>query len=298
MSEYEALERFDLREHGDHWEKELWGFVEEAFPAYEVFWRRYVVPLTNRIKPTIGPPEWIRLRSEIKSGNSLERMTMHHYSVFYFLARARKRICEDKPLPLPEDVFSLLDACRDNILHFFQAIGIIYTFSKPSLGVPTDEGDLCRVCPTLASIKGYRNTILHNPVLGRRADREREFLPKREFLARVEDSWREAERLKGDEVVDSHELYEQLYRDLTAFLEKQWREIIGCLDANRNSSKFRTIWNLEPLLPIVRPPQITLGLLLPPVASPVATVIMTISSSSATFVASPSLGDNKEEDGV
>jgi hypothetical protein len=213
------------------------------------------------------------------------------------IARARKRICEDKPLPLPEEVFALLDACRDNILHFFQTIADIYTFSSPGLRLPMDEGHLCRVCPLLDSIKEYRNTILHNPVLGRSVDRGREFLPKREGLAKIKNSWRKAEELKQDEVVDSHELYEQLYRDLTAFLEKQWREIIGCLDANTNSPKFRTIWNLGSLPPIPRPSQITLGLLLPPVASPVATVMMTISSSSATYASLLSVGDSKEGDG-
>lgn len=279
MSNYEALELFDLRQDGDRWEQELWSFTEETFPAYQVFWRRYVVPLTNRINPAVSAstPEKIRLRSEITG--QLEKMTMHHYSVFYFLARARKRISEDKPLPLPEDVFALLDACRDNILRFFQVIMDIYTFSNPCLGLPITEDQLCGSCPALGAVKEYRNTILHFPVLGRSANQDREFLPKREALPKVRNSWRAAEKLKENEFVDSHELYEHLYRDLAVFLERNWREIINNLDENRESSKFKMIWKLESLLPITRLRAITLRGPLGPVASPVANVMINLSSS-------------------
>jgi hypothetical protein len=261
MSDYDALEHFDLRQHGDNWEKTLWGFVEGEFPAYQTFWRRYVVPLTNRIDPAVGQstPGWKRVRPEIGSGSNLEQMTMHHYSVFYYLARARRRICEDKPLPLPEDVFALLDACADNLaprasgcLGFFGIIRKIYAdFGKTGLTLPT-KGDLCTdaVCPALQTIRKYRDTILHNPVLGRGADRDREFLPKREFLERVGNSWLAAETLKGEDVIDSRELYEQLYRGLTTFLETKWREIIGALDAVRELSKFKSTWKLGSFLPI------------------------------------------------
>src|SRR4029077_9375151 len=101
MDEYDGLELFSLKNHGDWREVELGPLIQEAFPAYEIFWRRYIVPLTNRVDPAIPPdtPKWIRLRPEVS--NTLEWMAMCHYSVFYYLARARKRMRSDTSLLFP-----------------------------------------------------------------------------------------------------------------------------------------------------------------------------------------------------
>src|SRR6267143_1825515 len=121
---YENLERFSLSSHGDNREKPWAKYLLPEFPGYEVFWRRYVVPLTNRIDPQVSqsnnPNLWIRLRESVSSRH--ERMVMHHYSVFYYLARAMERIRMEQSAELPEDIFSLLDACGDNVNAFFNSI--------------------------------------------------------------------------------------------------------------------------------------------------------------------------------
>jgi hypothetical protein len=91
-------------------------------------------------------------------------------------------------------------------------------------------------------------------VLGRSTDRTREFLPKREALKGIEISWRGAANLKTEELVDSRELYEGLYQELTVFLGLKWAEIISALDENRTSSKFKRIWMVDAYLPIKPPP--------------------------------------------
>jgi hypothetical protein len=113
---YSVLELFKLESHGDGREIELFPVVRDQFPSYEVLWRRYIVPLTNRILPGFSFPadrdNWIRLRDDVPG--AWLTWAMHHYSVFYYFARAVKRL-QSEEYPYPEDVFSLLDACGDNV---------------------------------------------------------------------------------------------------------------------------------------------------------------------------------------
>ena len=53
-------------------------------------------------------------------------MAMAHYSVFYFLGRAAKRLSEEHlALEYPEDVLFLLDSVGDNCKRFLQAMNRI-----------------------------------------------------------------------------------------------------------------------------------------------------------------------------
>ena len=54
MGNYDYLDGFNLASHGDHREQEWVSVIAEHFPVYEVFWRRYVVPLTNRVDPRVS----------------------------------------------------------------------------------------------------------------------------------------------------------------------------------------------------------------------------------------------------
>jgi hypothetical protein len=120
MSEFDKLDGFHLLLHGDGREKDWWPLISADFPAYQEFWRKYIVPLTNRVDPTINQQnnyaEWAGARQGIDS--IFEKMAMHHYSVFYFLARATRAIRLDKS-SYPEDVLYLLDACGGNVHQFF-----------------------------------------------------------------------------------------------------------------------------------------------------------------------------------
>jgi hypothetical protein len=271
MGEYDSLESFNLKNHGDRRER-LWGqVIQTEFPAYEVLWRRYIVPLTNRINPAIlDTSEWIRLRPEVKR---LEWMTMCHYSVFYYLARARARMLDDT-LPLfPEDVFTLLDTCRDNVGHFFESVRKIFgDFGRPAPRLPTQEPLLCsredRVKPELerggfVMAKAYRDVMIHNPVLGRTIDKTAEALPHWTVLERVKCSWRAAESLKPGDWISCHDLFEALYLDITRFLQDEWQSIIDAMENLRNNpqhaAKFKSYWALEALMPITAP-SITLRL--------------------------------------
>jgi hypothetical protein len=143
MNSYENLEKFSLALHGDQRERGWGQSVLAVFPEYEVFWRRYVVPLTKRVRPEISPEDenWIRIRPQISA--RLERMAMSHYSVFYCFARGIIQMGSQVEV-YPEDVFALLATCGENVLKFAEEISLILEdFGIGSGFLPNDVKDLC-----------------------------------------------------------------------------------------------------------------------------------------------------------
>ncbi|HKM47875.1 MAG TPA: hypothetical protein VJX69_09815 [Terriglobales bacterium] len=270
MGGYDNLDKFNLACHGDRWERELSSVGLEYFPAYEIFWRRYVVPLTNRIDPGISfsldGDRWIRLRDDVEKRP--EQMAMHHYSVFYYLARAASRIHSDKR-ECPEDIFSLLDACGDNALDFCIVMRTILKDFGAKVKVdflPQQDDELCcarkrskgdKSRGGLVEVQEYRDAILHNPVLGRGIGAPRELLPKREFLAKGKLTWREAACLKPEQLIDSGQLYSRLLGEIASFLQETWGALIRELDVLRDTDKLKKQWRIhERFLPIASPPVI------------------------------------------
>ncbi len=267
MGCYDNLDKFNLASHGDHWEQKLGFLGLKYFPAYEIFWRRYVVPLTNRIDPEISLSTnrdlWIRLRDNV--GQKHEQMAMCNYSVFYYLARATERINSGKT-ECPEDIFSLLDACGDNALDFCIVMRkILKDFGAKVDFLPQQDNDLCcmrersngnKLRGGFVEVGDYRNAILHNPVLGRGIQVSREFLPKREFLAKGKITWREAARLTRDQLIDSEQLYSKLLGEIESFLQETWGGVIKKLDALRDIDKFKKKWMLDERFLSIAPPEI------------------------------------------
>jgi hypothetical protein len=266
MGRFDNLDGFTLAHFGDHHEQRLWSFVSKAFPAYEIFWRRYIVPLTNRIDPNFSfvhdRNPWIRLRPEVHERQ--EGLAMSHYSVFYYLGRAAERINSDD-CEFPEDIFSLLDACGDNTLAFcILAKEILRDFGQPFDFLPLRKDHLCcsgdRQKPRehrggLVEIQEYRDTILHNPVLGRSIQLSRQFLPRREFLAEVKLSWTRAGRLTVEQLVESKSLYARLFSETAAFLQETWEGLIQKFDIIRETDKFGKQWSIrEEFLPAIPAP--------------------------------------------
>jgi hypothetical protein len=174
MDGLDQLDQFDLGEHGDRHERNVWPLLSNRFPSYEILWRRLIVPLTCRIDPKMAasPEQWIRLRPGVPP--KYEQASMAHYSVFYFLGRAVKRRAEEKTaLEYPEDVLFLLDSVGDNFKTFRRAMNELaadcgHTVFKSS-------GD--EVSP-FREISAYRDIFLHNTVMGRGVGVEKTYIPK------------------------------------------------------------------------------------------------------------------------
>ncbi len=252
-SDYENLKNFTLFSHGDRREREWCVLIAEDFPSYERFWQGYIVPLTNRIDPKfkLGDPLWIRFRASVKD-KTLEKLTMQHYSVFYHLARALLQIRSGKS-EFPEDVFTPLDSCGDNALEFFESVrSVLCDLGYDAGFLPRQKTN--RGTP-FQEIEEYRDTLLHAPVLGRRADTGKEFLPRREHLNSLSDSWRFADSLASKEMVEAGQLFSRLQQEVTTYLEERWRQIIDAFDACQGTEKFKRRWGLDDLLPVIPPPE-------------------------------------------
>ncbi|MBU0495124.1 MAG: hypothetical protein KKA73_14835 [Chloroflexi bacterium] len=65
-----------LENDGDLWEQKYWHLIRESFPNYEVFWKTFIVPLSNRIQYRKDQ----RIRCNLDP--VLEQLAMTHYSVF------------------------------------------------------------------------------------------------------------------------------------------------------------------------------------------------------------------------
>jgi hypothetical protein len=266
MTEYENLNAFSLLVHGDNFECERWGLVKDRFPCYEVFWRSYVVLLTNRINPAIpqSDPSWIRLRPDIPS--RFEKLAVCHYSVFYYASRASERRIESKlhkdnansARLAVEDVFYLLQTCAENLSFFFEAIrDIASDFGIPLDGLPEQ---VPKRFP-FREINAYRNLLLHNPVLGRKISANETFLPNlpesvldaEAYFAPFNFSWKAIENLPPDRFIAASTLLENIENGLLGYLDDKWRIAIKCVEKIRETDKFKTILKLNRFVPVAAP---------------------------------------------
>jgi hypothetical protein len=259
---FAELNGFNLLTHGDAREQDLWPTVASALSNYELFWRNLIVLLTNRIERGIsfGGSEWIQARATIPS--EYERLAMHNYSLFYFAARARQAIYEDRQrlasgnYPHPEIVFFTLQACvehakalhglAESILH---DLGVGWT-------LPNQPEDLYQ------TIGLYRNALTHDPLLGRAIDQGREWLPRKRWLPKMGEEfllWRDTAPIPMDEMIDLLDLEEQHWTEISAFLQKHWGALTMAFVKARECDKFITDLGLIDLLPIrCTTPNITL----------------------------------------
>lgn len=90
MSEHRIL---DQEKGGNGLEKALWPALKEKFPKYEVFWSKFVVPLTNRIYWASSVHKNIDLRLEVRQRNpDLIWLAQAHYHAFRAYGSAYCRI--------------------------------------------------------------------------------------------------------------------------------------------------------------------------------------------------------------
>lgn len=250
MSEFQNLDSFSILSHGDSLERRAWHFLSKDFPNYEVFWRRYIVILTNRVDPSIPASglEWILTRKDVP--DEYEKMAMCHYSIFYHLVRAIEGMEQTPHAPI-EDTFYMLDSCCDNVLLFFKSMNnIAYELGGPHDFLPTQKNWLPEV---FNEITDYRDTMLHNPLIGRALGEAGELVPRREFLEAVKFSWRKAHRLAPEQIANSRELLTALRAQLLQYLQEQWDGILKVLDGLRDRPKFKEVLKVTRFLPIGAP---------------------------------------------
>ena len=253
------LVAFELSKHGDEREQELWPNLSARFPSYELLWRRLIVPLTNRVDKNVSykSAEWIDLRLGVP--DIYEEISMSQYSVFYFLGRAAQRLqCRSDATKQPEDVFFLLGAVRDNFLGFRKAMNKLLT--RQTCAVIFEEAKKDLPAP-FHEIADYRNSFLHNPLLGRILIDGRTHLPKwgtqpRNPLEPVSASWRKLRQLTSAELVPADDLLDRLLIEACQALDQAWKRAFDTVTQPSFQERFLrdiglpTAWEL-PALPAV-----------------------------------------------
>jgi hypothetical protein len=247
------LSRFSLLAHGDRHEKELWPLLSKDFPLYEKLWQQLIVPLTRRVDPraSVTSDERNRLREKISQRE--ETIAMAHYSVFYFIGRAVRRLRQDEAaLENPEDVFFLLDSSGDNLKRFCLAMN---DFAKDWGGQIFDPriGNFPKGYAPFEEIEAYRDALLHSAVLGRGVSTKKVFLPRWNRrppispLERVGESWSEAEKLTRDDLIDTKVLFDRLFRELFELLDKLWRAALHALESPAATEKMAKVFRISEL---------------------------------------------------
>jgi hypothetical protein len=252
VDDFSDLSVLTIAAHGDARERDVWPSVAGTLSNYELFWRELIVLLTNRIVPVAATgPDWIRLRAKIPP--EYERLAMHNYSLFYYAATARRAIDDDRKrlgsgaYPHPERIFTAMQACVEQA----QPLLILARKVLRQIGIgrpkfPKHPQDLYE------TIGAYRNAFAHDPVLGRAVDQGRELLPPQHRLPKDKNPllWSDAAAIPTAEMVDGLKLEEDLYQQLSNFLQALWKSLAMVFIEARQYEQFIEDLGLKGLLPI------------------------------------------------
>jgi len=238
--------KFNLVEDGDEIERRWWPEIGSDFAPYKSFWKKHIVPLTNRIDPDFRPEDagWHYFRLDPEIDKAVEQMTMASYSTYYYMARSKLVIdstdefyAEDALLFLDRtlgNAHSFVKICRDEVARLL-ALGK-HEFPTHA---PLFELEFCR------EIRGYRNVIGHHTKLGKGANRGKEYLPHHRHLTSAKWSWRYVQGLKDSDFVEARPYLRQLLRSTQELISKKWQDVERALDAGRERNQYRKCWNLD-----------------------------------------------------
>lgn len=244
----EKLDKFNLDDHGDRHERERWRLIRGRFDNYEIFWRLYVVPVTNRVlnPPVDGDRSWIRIRRDIPP--EWQKLALCHYSVCFRLSRAvelrleQTQIPPDKPTH-PEEVIALLQTCCENVKDFYKAVRNIAggTVQYLPRRLPNDFPIVVR------KIDAYRNLLIHNPVLGRGEQHGQTLWPRlpenptawEAWKSKFRFSWSAVEDLAPEDLVPARTLLQNLEDELAASLNETWGRILASLASRDPHATFK-----------------------------------------------------------
>jgi hypothetical protein len=89
QADFTNLEKLRLLDHGDAIARFYWPTVSSSLSQYEIFWRKFIVFLTNRVDP-FADKEWIMLRRGLTE--EYESILSANYSTFYHCVVAHAQI--------------------------------------------------------------------------------------------------------------------------------------------------------------------------------------------------------------
>ena len=148
---------------------------------------------------------------------------MAHYSVFYWVGRGLEKL-EQTEDSYPEDVLFLFDSALDCLDIFIADVRRVAKDSGQKLkSIPS--GTVSKSAQAFRTVRAYRNTILHSPVLGRRIALDGTFIVKEDHLRRAKESWMHAASLPADAFVRVPTLLSEVAGAFLAALEQIWSRL-------------------------------------------------------------------------
>src|SRR5262249_39306531 len=149
-------------------EKRWWPLVEAEFSEYADFWRKHIVPVTNRLFLAESDEKWEFLRDDVAFLPELEKMVMSQYSTFYYFYRATEIINKDG-LEFVEDAFLFLYFAVENLERFARASEDVFKHLRRMKATIPVAGHLDRLADGVnksdfaVALYLYRNAYAHNP---------------------------------------------------------------------------------------------------------------------------------------
>lgn len=251
QADFTSLEQLRLLDHGDAIERYYWPKVSSLLSEYEVFWKKFVVLLTNRVNP-LAYGNWIMLRDGLSQ--EYESMLMANYSTFYHCVVAHEQIAigqkakTDRGFNHPELFFFSARGCLECLTALQAQAGELLRGASITPHFPKSPDKL------IHSIKSYRDVFTHQSHLGRGSQLGRGLIPKLEHLPKSKDDpkllWSYTMGLGANEMTDALDYQSTLWAELAEYLQGTWKGLAVAFEQFRLDPKFINAVNLGPFLPI------------------------------------------------
>jgi hypothetical protein len=251
QADFANLDQLCLLDHGDAIERFYWPKVSSAISEYEVFWKSFVVLLTNRVNP-LASIDWIMLRDGLPV--VYESLLMANYSTFYHCVVSHEQIeigskaKAEHGFIHPELFFFSAKACLDNLS----------TLQSEARGLLNKVGAQIRFPKSpkvlIKTITRYRHVFAHRKHLGRGSQHGRDLVPVFGHLPKSDKDpevpWSYTMSLDESEMTDALDYQTRLWDELAVYLQNTWKALDEAFVEFRTEPLFIKAVGLEPFLPI------------------------------------------------
>jgi hypothetical protein len=251
QADFRNLEQLHLLDHGDAIERFYWPKVSRNLSEYEVFWKRFIVLLTNRVDPHAFT-NWIMLRDGL--GPEYESLLMANYSTFYHCVVAHEQIeigrkaKADRGFNHPELFFFSAKACLENLTSLRALAGQFLRRANITPRFPKSPDN------AIHTITSYRDVFAHRSHPGRGSQHGRGLIPKLEHLPKSKNDakllWSYTMALEANEMTDALDFQSILWAELAKHLQGIWKELAEAFEQFRLDTEFISDVGLATFLPI------------------------------------------------
>ena len=251
QADFTNLDQLRLLDHGDAIERFYWPTVSNSLSEYEIFWKKFIVLLTNRVDPS-ADKEWIMLRKGLSE--EYESLLMANYSTFYHCVVAYTQIEIGRKAKAehgfnhPELFFFSAKACLDSLQALQANAGTLLRRAAMKPSFPKSPDDI------IHSITSYRDVFTHRGHLGRGSQHGRDLIPKLKHLPKTKKApnllWSYTMALDAQEMTDALDYQSELWEELAKYLQGTWKGLTEAFERFRLDPTFISDVGLAVFLPI------------------------------------------------